>query len=158
MNMRRRSKSLAVRSIFKESANDPFRPFSQHRRILCRYAPRPGSLPVGSSCTPSGRRTRRIRFRLGSTFRQPTHVRWGICLGRFTGLPDTLINPGSSREPLFGRTYSHSSRALTSSPRLCFLRDTTSPRFSSNSSSRSFLTFFSFFLLRSSSVSSSDGG
>jgi hypothetical protein len=32
---------------------------------------------------------------LGSTIRHPTQVRWGICLGRFATLPDTLINPQS---------------------------------------------------------------
>lgn len=65
-------------------ASEPLNPRSQHDFVLCKYAPRPFIFPVGSIKTPSGRRTMRVIVRLASTVRQPTQVRWGICLG----LPD----------------------------------------------------------------------
>ncbi len=59
--------------------------------------PRPDNFPVGSMSTPSGRRTKRTIERFGRMVRQPTQVRWGICLGRFTVLPVTLLYPCSRR-------------------------------------------------------------
>lgn len=69
---------MVVRKAF---ASGPLRALSQQLRRSCRYAPRPASLPVGSIRAPSSTRTMRIRLRLGKTWRQPTQVRWGTCLG-----------------------------------------------------------------------------
>jgi hypothetical protein len=80
--------SSLVKDILSAFANDPFRLFSQHERRLCRYAPRPASFPVKSTCTPSGRRTKRTIVRFARMVRHPTQVRCGMCFGCFGGLPD----------------------------------------------------------------------
>jgi hypothetical protein len=82
--------SSLVKDILSAFANDPFRLFSQHERRLCRYAPRPASFPVKSTCTPSGRRTKRTIVRFARMVRHPTQVRWGMCFGCFSGLPDNF--------------------------------------------------------------------
>jgi len=59
----------------KAVASAPVSPCSRPERWSCREAPRPAALPVGAIRSPCGRRTMRIKDRLGRTARQPTQVR-----------------------------------------------------------------------------------
>ncbi len=73
-------RSWSVKSVFSAWAKVPLIPRSQQERRLCRYAPLPAALPVGSIMIPCGVRTTRINDRFGKICRHPTQVRCGICL------------------------------------------------------------------------------
>ena len=73
-------RSWSVKSVFSAWAKVPFMPRSQQDRRLCRYAPLPAALPVGSIRIPLRCRTTLIRDRFGKIWRHPTQVRCGICL------------------------------------------------------------------------------
>ena len=75
-------RSAGVISVRKAEASAPLSPFCQQRGVSWMYAPLPAAFPVRSTCIASEVRTTRIRFRLGSTSRQPMQVRCGMCFPR----------------------------------------------------------------------------
>lgn len=81
-NCSNRALSAGVISVRKAEASAPFKLFCQQRVVSWIYAPLPAAFPVRSTCMPSEVRTTRIRFRLGSTSRQPIQVRCGMCFPR----------------------------------------------------------------------------
>src|SRR5689334_8329573 len=78
---RKRSRSVSVsvtRNAF--ASTSPLTARSQHSLRSQRYAPRPLSLPLGSTDTPSSLLTTRKSVRLASFSRQTTQLRRGTCL------------------------------------------------------------------------------